>query len=192
MTDTTDPRPVYARALAQTAGLVAAVRADQHALPTPCTDYTVADLLRHLVGALHRVEHMGRGGAADEVPAWVDEVPGDDWGAAYRAAARDASAAWSDDSTLDAERVAPWGATTGRVVIDGYILETVTHGWDLARALGRTDGLDPELAEHALAAAHRLVPAGLRGGEMPFGPVVEAPAGADAYTRLAAWTGRRP
>src|SRR4029453_14819737 len=40
------------RACAATEDVVAAVGADQHDLPTPCTEWTVRDLLNHLVGTL--------------------------------------------------------------------------------------------------------------------------------------------
>lgn len=64
------------------------------------------------------------------------------------------------------------------------------HGWDLATATGQRTELDPELAEFALAFAHRALPPERRGGEVPFGPVVPAPDGAGPYARMAAWLGR--
>ena len=51
--------------------------------------------------------------------------------------------------------------------------------------------LDPVLAEAVLPTAKRLLPPDHRGGEIPFGPVLEVPAGAPAYDRLAGFLGRR-
>ena len=45
MTQTTDPREIHQRAMAQTESIVAAVAADQLPLPTPCFEYDVRELL---------------------------------------------------------------------------------------------------------------------------------------------------
>jgi uncharacterized protein (TIGR03086 family) len=83
-------RPLAA-ALDGTGRLVAAVRADQWQLPTPCTDWTVRRLLDHLVGGnrlatrvlrgepLPPLDQLGRRGAEDQL--------GGDPPAAYRATA---------------------------------------------------------------------------------------------------------
>jgi uncharacterized protein (TIGR03086 family) len=74
-----------------------------------------------------------------------------------------------------------------------YIQEVLAHGWDLAQATGQPAEGDPELATWALAISRRILPPEIRGQEgVPFGPVVEAPAGAGPYTQLAAWLGRQP
>jgi hypothetical protein len=43
------------------------------------------------------------------------------------------------------------------------IPEVVLHGWDVATALGRTDGLDPRLAELALAFSRAILRPEFRG-----------------------------
>jgi uncharacterized protein (TIGR03086 family) len=65
----------------------------------------------------------------------------------------------------------PWGQVPGRAALAGYVQEIVMHGWDLARATGQQTELAPELAEFALAFAHRALPPEPRGGELPSGPV---------------------
>ena len=70
--------------------------------------------------------------------------------------------------------------------------ELSTHAWDLSTAIGRADVLDPGLAELALVAARRFLPAQPRGGPIPFEPPVEVAADAPAYDRLVAWLGRDP
>jgi uncharacterized protein (TIGR03086 family) len=187
-----DPRPLYERARAQTAELVAAVKPDQLDDPTPCPDYTVRGLLSHLAGGMNRAAHVGDGGNALDVPAKVDGVPDDGWPAAFRAASERATAAWADDAKLDEPRQVPWGTVPGRGVVTGYVQEVLVHGWDLAKATGQPTEGDPELAEFALDSARRFVPADRRGGPVPFGPVVDAPAEAGPYARLAAWLGRQP
>ena len=192
MTQMTDPREIHQRAMAQTESIVAAVSAAQLARPTPCPEYDVRALLSHIVGGLNRVAIMGEGGAALARPARADGVPDDGWPAAYRAAAARAVAAWADDARLDALVEVPWGQVPGRFAIAGYGQEILTHGWDLAKATAQETEGDPELARWALAGMRRVLPPEPRGGEIPFGPVVEVSPDAGPYAQLAAYLGRQP
>jgi uncharacterized protein (TIGR03086 family) len=178
--------------MAQTESIVAEVGPGQLGLPTPCPEYDVRVLLSHMVGGLTRVAIAGEGGDALARPAQAGDVPDDGWLPAYRAATARATAAWADDATLDAMVEVPWGKIPGRFAIAGYIQEILTHGWDLARATGQPTELDPELAAWALTGARRVLPAEPRGGDIPFGPVIEVPSDAGPYAQLAAWLGREP
>jgi uncharacterized protein (TIGR03086 family) len=185
----TDPREYYERALAQTEQIVAAVRPDQLGNPTPCTEFDVRDLLRHIGGAITRAAITGEGGDA---LAFDGRGPEDMSLDTYRVLAKRATAAWSDDARLDAMVTVPWGTVPGRVALSGAMQEVVTHGWDLATATGQEAEGDPDLATWVLEEfAHRALPPERRGGPVPFGPVVPAPAGAGPYAQLAAWLGRR-
>jgi uncharacterized protein (TIGR03086 family) len=192
MTDTIDPRPLHRRAIAQTESIVAAVSPAQLALPTPCSDYDVRALLSHIVGGLNRVAIIGEGGEALARPARADGVPDDGWPGAYRAAAARTVAAWTDDAKLDALVEVPWGKVPGRFAVAGYVQEVLTHGWDLANATAQPTEGDPELALWALASMRRILPPEPRGGEIPFGPVVEVSPEAGPYAQLAAYLGRHP
>ena len=45
----------------------------------------------------------------------------------------------------------PWGEEyTGATLVDMYLAELAAHAWDLARATGQTDKLDPSVALPAL------------------------------------------
>jgi uncharacterized protein (TIGR03086 family) len=188
-----DPRPVHARALAQTEWIVAAVGQDQLGLPTPCPEYDVRTLLSHMVGGQNRIATVGEGGDGLAVPPFVDGVPDDGWPGAFRAAAARAASAWSDDAKLDGLVEVPWGKVPGRIAVSGYLMEILTHGWDLAKATGQPTEGDPELAAYVLAIARRILPPEPRGGdEIPFGPVIEVDADAAPYAQLAAWLGRQP
>lgn len=93
---------------------------------------------------------------------------------------------------MDAPVRVPWGEVPGRAALSGYVMELVTHTWDLSEALGRPLELDPDLAEFALATARRVLPDPERDADTPFDSVVPANEGADTYGQLAAWLGRRP
>jgi uncharacterized protein (TIGR03086 family) len=188
----TDPRPVYARAAEQVAALVKTVRPEQLADPTPCTEFDVRALLSHMVGGTRRIAVIGAGGDGMAVVPFVAGVADDGWPAAYDEARAEVQRAWADDARLDAPVRVPWGETPGRNALAGYVMECVAHTWDLWEALGRPGGLDPELAEFALAVARLVLPDAERGDDLPFDSAVAVPEAADAYGRLAAWLGRRP
>ena len=192
MTNTTDPREIHQRAVAQTESIVTAVVPAQFGLPTPCAEYDVRALLSHTVGGLNRIAIVGEGGDALAIPARADGVPGDGWLAAYQGAAARSRAAWADDAKLDALFEVPWGKVPGRIAVSGYVQEITVHGWDLARATGQPTELDPELASWVLAVAQAILPPEPRGGEVPFGPVIPVAPDAGVYARLAAWLGRQP
>jgi hypothetical protein len=69
MTNTTDPREIHQRAMAQTESIVAAVVPAQFGLPTPCPEYDVHTLLSHTVGGLNRIALVGEGADALAIPA---------------------------------------------------------------------------------------------------------------------------
>jgi len=179
MTTTTDPRPLYARAIAWTHGLMAGA--------TPCPEFDVRALLGHLVATVERARVIGEGGDPFSVPLVVTGV--ENGADTYRAAADKTLALWSDDALLDRMLTAPWGTVPGRATVWGYLNETLVHGWDLAVATGQDPETDPDLAEVVLAAVQRFVPAEPRGGPVPFGPVVEPHADAGPTERLANWSG---
>lgn len=190
MTATTDPRQMYDRALAQTESIIEKVGPGQLSDPTPCAEYDVRSLLSHMVGGVNRAAIFGEGGDGLARPAVAEGVPDDGWLEAFREAAARARAAWADDAKLDLMVNVPWGQVPGRAAVTGYVQEVLTHGWDLAKATGQPTELDPELAEFALAFAHRVLPPEIRGGATPFGAVVPVPAEDGPYARLAGWLGR--
>lgn len=191
MTNTVDPREYYARALAQTESIVAAVRPGQLGDPTPCPEYDVRDLISHIVAGIKRTAVVGEGGDISATPVMVDGVPDDGWQAAYQTASARVTAVWADDARLDAMVTVPWGTMPGRAALSGYVQELLMHGWDLATATGQQTERDAELATWTLALSRRILPPEPRGGDIPFGPVVPVGADAGAYAQLAGWLGRK-
>jgi uncharacterized protein (TIGR03086 family) len=187
-----DPRELLFAAADQAVALVGLVTPDRLAAPTPCDEYDVRHLTGHLVAVLRRIGYVAGGGHAFDVPSIVLDLPDDGWRPAARANAEDLRAAWADDAVLDRVLRLPWGEVPGRGAALAYVQELTTHSWDLATALGRADVLNPALAEVALAAATRFVPAQPRGGPIPFEAPVEIADDAPVYDRLVAWLGRDP
>jgi uncharacterized protein (TIGR03083 family) len=170
--DTTDP--VLARALDQLEALLSSVGQDDYARPTPCSDWTVSDLVDHVVQTPAKFAAMVRGEQVD----WAAPTPHpDDPVATYRDNAQALLAAWAKHP--DAQPGPDWQCA-----------EISVHTWDLATALGRsTDTLDPEVAERGRA--FMLASLNDDNREPAFQPEFPAPDGADPYTRIAAFAGRR-
>ncbi|WP_222272327.1 TIGR03086 family metal-binding protein [Modestobacter marinus] len=189
---TTDPRPAFGSAVETAVAAVAAVRPEQLAGRTPCTEYDVRALVGHLVAVLRRVAAVGRGEPPFSVSQVTTGVPVDGWAAAARAAAAEVRAVWSDDRLLDRELTLPFGRYPGAAALAAYTAELTTHTWDLAQATGQAPDWDERVLAVALPAAHRILPADVRGGPVPFGPVVPVPDDAPLVDRLVAWQGRDP
>lgn len=188
------PYDLLRRAHEQSADVISAVSPAQLTGPTPCRQFDIRTLVGHMVFAAERVGNAGRRRPISaEGEPFVTGIDDGEWTRAFRAATDDALGAWAAPGALEGDVALPFGTFPAQVVAAIYSLEQVTHAWDLAAAAGSPKLLDPGLAEAVLPVAHELLPAeGRSGPEMPFGPVVEVPAGAPAYDRLAGWMGRQP
>jgi uncharacterized protein (TIGR03086 family) len=170
-----DAVELLARALDQTATVLATVRDDQLEAPTPCEDWTVARLVDHVVATPGHFAMMMRGERPD-----FSATPeaGDDRAQRFRAAGDDLLALWRAQGD------------EARASIDWQLAELAVHTWDLATATGQpTDGLDPDVARLGLGFMQaNLTPEGRR---QAFRPEQPAPEGAGPYERIAAFAGRR-
>jgi uncharacterized protein (TIGR03083 family) len=164
---------VLGRGLDQLETMLRAVRPEDLGRSTPCSDWTVSDLVDHVVMTPGKFAAMIRGDDVD----WTAPTPHvDDPVAAYRENAQALRAALVEHP--DPEPGPEWQCA-----------EIAVHTWDLAMALGRsTDTLDPEVAERGRA----FMVAALNDDNRStaFRPEVQPPADADAYTRIAAFAGR--
>jgi uncharacterized protein (TIGR03086 family) len=179
------------RALDQTAAIIAGIGAGQAALPTPCPDWDVRALLRHLIGQdLRNFTVSARGDTADwRAPA---DDAGEDWEAAFRDRATRLMAVWRA-ADLDRPVATPGGGQAPlRARASQQIAELAVHGWDLVKATSQRASLDPQLAEHALDWSHRMLRPEARGPGKAFGLEVPVPPDAPIYDRLAGWFGRDP
>ena len=175
MTNRDHELSVLHRGLDQAAAILGSVTDDDLSSPTPCHEWSTAELVDHLVAAPRNFARMVRGEEVD----WSAPTPhvGDDRAEAFRGAADDLLAAWES---------APDDAPMGP---DWQTAEIAVHTYDLATALGRaTSELDAEVAERGLAFMRANLTADNRGAA--FEPEQPSPEGGDAYQRIAAFAGR--
>ncbi len=174
----------YRRLATRFTALVESVPPDQWEAPSPCQGWTARDLVAHLV--------EGHGiflGLVDRELGPIPPVDDDPLGA--WTAARDVVQADLDDpGKASAAFEGELGPSTFEQAIGRFLCtDLVVHSWDLARATGQDERLDPDDVRR-VSADMRSVGDALRGSGA-FGPAVEPPAGADEQAALLAFLGRR-
>lgn len=189
-----DTRPLFRAALAQVGPLIDGIVAADLDAPTPCSDWTVRDLLSHLVAVEDRIVHIAGGGKPFEVPSRVEGIADTEWPTAWHARVAPVEQALTDDALLSREWAHPAGPMPGFRAIAIYASELAVHAWDLARALGRDAELNQEVAAAVVGPITAALPAEPRGAALgiPFGPVVPVSQDAPPYARLVGWVGRDP
>ncbi|HEX7097018.1 MAG TPA: TIGR03086 family metal-binding protein [Acidimicrobiales bacterium] len=185
-----DVRELHGRALASFGRLVHAVRPEQWGAPTPCRDWDVRALVNHLVVEQLWVPEMLAGRTVAEVGDRFDgDQLGDDPVAAWDRAVEGVLAAVAEPGALTRTVHLSYGDVPAEHYCAEMTWDATVHSWDLARAIGADDRLDPSLVEFALsvveAQAAQLAASGL------FDPPIDVPADADQQTRLLALVGRR-
>lgn len=157
--------------ISQVTTLLASATGDARAAATPCDEWTVAGLTDHLVHTAGQLVTMARGEEIDwsTTPQSVD----------------DPMPLWTERTdellaVIDGGSPLPLGMVAAELSV---------HAWDLATALGRdTDDFDQAVAEEGMAFMSANLTDERRVGA--FYPEQPAPAGANAYERLAAFAGR--
>jgi uncharacterized protein (TIGR03086 family) len=185
-----DVLTVFLRGLAGFGARVHAVPPDQWDRPTPCSEWDVRALVNHLVVEQLWVPPLLAG---KSVAAVGDRFDGDQLGtdpvAAWDAAAATSGSSFAEPGVLDRTVHLSYGDRPARDYCREMALDLAVHGWDLARAIGGDERIDPALVE--LAYEHVAPMANLLTGTGVFGPPVPVPDDADLQTRLLGITGRR-
>jgi uncharacterized protein (TIGR03086 family) len=182
------------KAFADTRQVLANVKPDQLDLPSPCASWKVRHIIDHIVGGS---QWFGASMAAGKSPEYdPDEMPkfaDRDYMAEFDKGVADSIAAFGAPGAQEKMVTLPFGTMPGGAFMGLATTDTFTHGWDVAKATGQSTDIDPELAEQLLAGSKMAIQDAFRGedGKAPFGPEQQAPAGASAADRLAAFLGRK-
>ena len=176
-------------ALDATRVVVAGIRPEQYADPSPNDGWDVRALLNHVVTGNWWASELGAGRTIAEVGDRLDgDVLGDDPLAAYDASAKAAAEVFERPGALDAPCAVSYGPIPGSVYAGHRFLDVLVHGWDLAVATGQDRTIDPDLAETCIAV---IAPQTEVLNSGVFGQPVDVPPDADAQTRLLGMLGRR-
>src|SRR4051794_5322837 len=104
--------------------------------PTPCAGWTLADLLRHQVSENHGFAIAARDGSA---PNWDSAQLGDDPYGAYATSVDAFLDAFSDEAAVSEQlTIGEHGTFPAQIALAMHLVDTVAHGWDLAKALDVT------------------------------------------------------
>ncbi len=180
----------------QVADLVTAVTDDQLAAPTPCSAYSVGDLVDHVGGlslAFTGAAVKETGGASSQGPVVDASRLGPDWRNRIPRDLDGLAVAWRDPDAWTGMTKAGGidlpGAVAGVVALDELIL----HGWDIARATGQAYDPDPaslEAVHGFLAQFATPEQAAMRANI--FGPIVAVPDDAPLLDKVLGLAGRDP
>ncbi len=166
------------------------VKDDQWDLPTPCSDWSVRDLVNHIVYEDRWVRPLLEGQTIEQVgDKFEGDLLGDDPVAAWAEASAEAMAAIEAEGALDRTVHLSYADEKGTVYIGQLLTDHAIHAWDLARGIGADDELDPELVERLYRESKPMEDM-LKSSGM-YGEKIEPPEGADTQTKLLAVMGRR-
>ena len=184
-----------ARAVRASVQIVSQVSAADLARPTPCSDWTLRELLAHMTAQHNGFAAAAAGDGADLVH-WQTGAPVADPVGEYAAAAARVIAAFAAAGALAGEFVLPEISPKLRFpaaeAIGFHLVDYVVHGWDVARALGQAYDLEPDVLAAALTIA-QAVPDGERRRRpgAAFAPRAAAASGGP-LGQIVALLGRRP
>lgn len=164
------------QAIESTRSVLTNVSGDDLDRGTPCASWKVSDVVNHLVGGQLFFAAMVNGEAPS---AESPDFAHGDFVAAFDQAAAASVAAFNGDGAMERTIHLPFGDMPGAVFAGIAATDTLTHGWDLAKATGQPTDLAPDLAAMLLSDVGPFLPEGLRGpdGMALFGAEQPAPEG---------------
>jgi uncharacterized protein (TIGR03086 family) len=161
--------------------------------PTPCSEWTVAQLLLHAAGDQHAWASTVN---SSPPPAYNPFEPPRQLAGSIEdlieSATQTATSAWADvDPTANSvpTPLPPVPTMTPQLAAAACALDAAIHAWDIAAATGQPSPLTAELAEQLQPAAHATAEP-LRG--FAYTPALPQQANDDAAASLLRYLGRNP
>jgi uncharacterized protein (TIGR03086 family) len=165
--------------------------ADSWDRPTP-SQLSVREMVQHVVVGNRLTALLLAGVDRDEARATLtgDQL-GDDPVAAVVESARRQARAFAATSP-DQPVVGPRGVIPAAAFLRFRLVDLVVHGWDLLRAAGLDETLDPRIVVDLCEVVEPYLDDMLSYGAYGSGPSGALPPNAAPQTRLLDWFGRRP
>ncbi|MFE1886711.1 TIGR03086 family metal-binding protein [Streptomyces diastatochromogenes] len=164
-------------------GVLAGIKPLQLDDPTPCPEWSVRELVNHVVGG----NLMFAGIVSGNGPA-APQDHGDDLLGAFRSSFSTLREAFAADGVLERTFQTPMGERPATRLVTIRVIEMGLHGWDLAKATGQSFALPEEVVDAALNQLKAMLPADRQG--LPYGNEQPAAPDASPTDRLAAFAGR--
>lgn len=192
MTERQAIRERYERRATTFATLIAVAPADRWSSPSPCAEWTAADVAQHAVD-MHAAMFGPIGRSLSPAPTVADNPLG-----AFNSARSDVETALGDATIADLDVQTPMGPSTFARHVDAVVsADLVIHGWDLARSLGVEHAIDPEEVASFWPGVQQTPdimrqPGAFGPGVVVYGPVVDVPSDAPIQDRMLGLLGRDP
>jgi uncharacterized protein (TIGR03086 family) len=153
--------------------------------PSPCEGWTARDVVGHLVEWIPGF--FGAQGVDFPAIPSVDDDPVAAWETVRATLAQ----ALADPQQASLQVSTPFMTQSLAETVDMIATGDVfTHTWDLARATGQDESLDPDQLQRMIEGMGSMPEEALRADGM-FAPAVDVPADADDQTKFLAFVGRR-
>ena len=182
---------LYVRAMASTQDIIDAVPEDHWHAATPCSEWDAQHVANHLIGENLWAAELFQGKTIEQVGNRLDgDLTGDNPAAAYRRSVEAARKAVEAPGAMEATCHLSFGDYTGADYASQLFMDTLIHGWDIAKGTGQDTRIDPELVSACLPIAEDLARQFRAAGV--FGEELSVETDADPQTRLLALVGRTP
>lgn len=184
-----DKKQLYQKAEENLTSFIKAIKDDQWQDQSTCSEWTVRDLVNHLVGENLWLAELLAGKSMSEVGNSLDgDLLGEDSVEAWQ---ESSEKAWEQvDKISDLDKEIELSSRT--ITVEGYLEEMIfdktIHGWDVAKSTGQNDELDQELVDYLYdkwAGRIDLAETGV------FGPPIQVAEEADKQTKLLGVLGRK-
>jgi uncharacterized protein (TIGR03086 family) len=192
----TDLRVLHRRALQVSVDVVNQVTPDRLGLPTPCAEWDLGQLIAHMIGQNLGFAAAARGernGVEAFAPVAVADDPAGRHAESAARLAEDFAAPGFEERSLWLAEIRGGGFYPAQTAVGFHLVDSVAHGWDVARALDLPVAFDDEVLEAALVISLAIPDGPPR--EQPgaaFRPSVRVGGDTDLLGRVLALLGRSP
>lgn len=160
------------------AALVAGVGSEQWHDDTPCSEWDVRTLVHHLLSEQRWVPPMFEGLTIEQVgDRFEGDLMGDDasiWAGLLASSMEEAHVVVAQPGALERTVHLSFGDASGQEYVIQLTVDLAIHAWDLARATGQDDALDPDAVALLLpwteASADLVAGSGMFGTRIDPGP----------------------
>jgi len=192
----TDLRVLHRRALQVSVDIVNQVTPERLELPTPCAEWNLGQLIAHMIGQNLGFAAAARGernGVEAFAPVPIADDPAGRHADSATRLAEDFAAPGFEERPAWLAEIRGGGFYPAQTAVGFHLVDSVAHGWDVARALDLPVFFDDEVLEAALVISLAIPDGPPR--EQPgaaFRPSVRVGGDTDLLGRVLALLGRSP